>query len=201
MKRWEMVQGSMREEPTRKLHQWYERACKAGIELPERAALATADGDGRPSVRFVLMRGYDDAGLLFFSNYHSRKALDLQANPRAALAIHWLPLGLQLRVEGQVQVAPAELSDRYFDSRPAGNRAAAIESPQSREVADYDDLLRRVEDRLAAGESALSRPEDWGGYRLAPDLYEFWVQQEHRLHEREQWQKRDGVWVRSLLAP
>ena len=198
---WNPVIGPVDLEPIQKFHQWYHRAVSADLELPEKAALATADADGRPSVRYVLVRAYDERGLVFFTNYQSRKGRDLAANPVAALAFHWVQLGLQVRIEGSIEKVEPDLSDRYFASRPAGNRAAAIVSPQSDEVASYEQLHRDLDQLLEQGDQALARPDYWGGYRLQPDQFEFWTNRDHRLHERECWRLHEGNWQHSLLSP
>lgn len=199
--RWNPVLGDLGDGPVRKFHDWYQSAVASGIQLPERAALATATVAARPSVRFVLVRGYDSEGLVFFTDYNSRKGDELKANPVAALAIHWRRLGLQVRVEGRVERVASELSERYFDSRPAGNRAVAIASQQSQVVAGYDEMRQALEEQLAHGEEMLKRPKNWGGYRLCPDRFEFWTEQPHRLHERELWTCQEGEWKHCLLAP
>lgn len=169
-----------------------------------RCALATADADGRPSVRFVLLKYADERGFGVFTNYESRKARELDANPRAALAFHWASLGEQVRIEGAIVRMPAEVSDEYFASRPRGSRIGAWASPQSRAVesrAVLDARVAEVEARFEGSE--VPRPAFWGGYFLVPDAIEFWFDGVSRLHDRYLY-RRGGVgegWTLSRLAP
>ena len=182
---------------------WYGEAAAAGIAEPEAAALATATPDGRPSVRFVLIKGFGADGVRFFTNYESRKGRELAANPRAAIAIHWHPLRRQVRLEGPVEPLPAEDSDAYFASRGRGSRLGAWASPQGREIPSRAWLEARVEEvgRRHPGEE-IPRPAFWGGYSLRPDAIELWEGRENRLHDRRQFVLRsDGGWDEVRLAP
>ena len=174
--------------PLERFHEW--------IEGPEISmALATATPDGRPSVRMVLLKSADERGFTFFTNHESRKGLELDANPRAALLFH--RPGIQVRVEGRVERIPAAESDAYWASRPAGSRRSAAASRQSQPVGSREEL----EAAVAAQPEEPARPERWGGYRLAPDTYEFWRHRDDRLHERHLFRARDGGWERSILQP
>ncbi len=169
-----------------------------------RAALATADAQGRPSVRFVLVKAQSDRGFVFYTNFNSRKAHDLDRNPRAALAFHWSTTGLQVRVEGPVHRASDEMADAYFASRPRGSQIGAVASPQSSEIESREALLELVAaTRSRFGDGPVPRPNDWGGYVLVPNAIEFWMNEDERLHERFLY-RRDGDggrWSMVRLAP
>jgi pyridoxamine 5'-phosphate oxidase len=186
-------------DPLAQFGRWFDEAAAAGVYEPEAVALATASADGAPSARMVLMKGFDERGFRFFTNYESRKARELEANPRAALLFHWKELARQVRIEGPVaRVSPAE-SAEYFASRALGSRLSAVASPQSRVIASREELERRVE-ALAASDPAV--PAHWGGYLLDPQVYELWQRGEHRLHDRLRYRRADGGgWVLDRLAP
>jgi pyridoxamine 5'-phosphate oxidase len=189
-------------DPLRQFRAWFAEATEAGVEVPEAMALATATPDGRPSARMVLLKGADERGFGFHTNYASRKGEELAANPQAALLFHWRPLGRQVRVEGRVDRLPAEESEAYFRTRPFGSRLAAWASPQSRPLADRAEIDRRYKDAAARfpGED-VPLPPHWGGFRLVPDAYEFWQHQENRLHDRVRYEREDSGWNRVRLAP
>jgi len=189
-------------DPLRQFQRWFGEARAAGIEAPESMALATATPDGGPSVRMVLLKRADESGFAFHTNYESRKAGELAVNPRAALLFHWQPLGRQVRVEGPVERVPAEESEAYFLTRALGSRIAAWASPQSRPLADRDELERRYAEASARfpGET-VPRPPHWGGLRLRPEAYEFWQHASNRLHDRCRYERDGGSWTRQRLAP
>ena len=180
---------------------WIAEATSAGVPEPDAAALSTASPDGLPSVRFVLVRGVDERGLRFFTNYGSRKGRELDGNPVAALALWWPALQRQLRAEGPVERLPADESDAYFASRGRGSRLGAWASKQGsvipgREV--LDDRLAELEGEY--GEE-VPRPEYWGGYLLRPTAIEFWEGRPNRLHDREHYLREDSGWRRERLSP
>jgi pyridoxamine 5'-phosphate oxidase len=182
---------------------WFEEARAAGAFEPEALALATATPDGAPSVRMVLGKGFDERGFAFFTNYGSRKALELEANPRAAMLFHWPLLGRQVRIEGAVERLPRDESDAYARSRSRPSRLSALASPQSRTLPSREWLERRVAelDRAHPGES-VPVGDDWGGYRLAPAAWEFWQHRPNRLHDRFRYLPLpDGGWRIDRLAP
>ena len=190
-------------DPVRQLAAWLDEAQAAGIALPEATALATATPDGRPSVRMVLLRGISDDGLAFYTNRESRKALELAANPHAALVLYWQPLDRQARAEGTVEPLDDTASDAYFRTRPRGSRLAAWASPQSRRIDGREELERRyadVEERFA-GEDEVPLPPFWGGYRLVPSVLELWHGRANRLHDRVRYERGPDGWSRFRLAP
>jgi pyridoxamine 5'-phosphate oxidase len=165
-------------------------------------ALATSTPDGAPSVRMVLLKGFDERGFVFYTGYESRKGLELAANPRAALLFHWDPFGRQVRVEGMLERTTAEETERYFHTRPRGAQIAALASRQSRVLAGREELEARVAQlgtELDGGEVPV--PADWGGFRLAPEAYEFWQHRENRLHDRFRYRRDAGGWIIERLSP
>jgi pyridoxamine 5'-phosphate oxidase len=163
--------------------------------------LATLGDGGRPSTRIVLVKGFDARGLVWYTNYESRKGRELAAHPQAALQFHWVELERVVRVEGRVEKTSAEESDAYFHSRPLDSRLGAWASPQSQVIASRAVLLANA--AKAAARHALSppRPPHWGGYRLVPDTWEFWQGRKSRLHDRLRYRLEGGAWLRERLAP
>jgi pyridoxamine 5'-phosphate oxidase len=190
-------------DPVRQFASWFQQAQAAGVRMPEAAALATASAEGSPSVRMVLVKGFDERGFTFFSNYASRKGGELAANPRAALAFYWDPLGRQVRIEGAVERTSADETADYVRSRPRGSQLGALASPQSEVIDSRETLEQRVaelEQRYGQGELPL--PTSWGGYRLTADTVELWQQRHDRLHDRLRYRRGDdGGWVIERLAP
>jgi pyridoxamine 5'-phosphate oxidase len=189
------------DDPLPQAAEWLVEAAAAGVPEPDGAALATASPDGRPSVRFVLVRGIDDRGLRFFTNYASRKGRELDANPVAALALWWPSLQRQLRAEGPVERLGAEESDAYFASRARGSRLGAWASRQGsvipgREV--LDDKLAQLGEQYG---DEVPRPEYWGGYLLRPQAIEFWEGRPNRLHDRVHYLRDGDAWRRERLSP
>lgn len=184
----------------------YERARSAGEKWPEACALATADASGRPSVRMVLFRSIvphgQKLGVAFFTNYFSAKARDLDANPQAAICIHWNSIQKQIRLEGRVERTPPEESDAYFATRPRMSQLGAWASEQSRPVESYEAFEARVREMEKKFEGReVSRPEHWGGYRLIPDRVEIWTEVAYRLHKRELYEREGENWSKSYLYP
>jgi pyridoxamine 5'-phosphate oxidase len=188
--------------PLTLVREWFEEAAASGIVEAERMALATASPDGRPSVRIVLLKGIDDEGIRFFTNYTSRKGRELDANPRAAATLYWQPLYRAARLEGPVERLSAEESDAYFASRPRGAQVGAWASAQGSVLGGREELeerVRAVEERFPG---AVPRPEYWGGYRLRPDAIELWQGRPDRLHDREHFLLgSDGTWRAERLSP
>ncbi len=190
-------------DPVRQFAAWFAQAARAGVNMPEAAAVATATGDGRPSVRMVLVKRADERGFVFFTNYESRKGQELAANPYAALMFHWKRLGRQVRIEGGVRRTTPEESAAYTRSRPRGSRLSALASPQSQPIASREVLEQRVaelDDRFTDDELPVSA--SWGGFLLTPDTFEFWQQRDDRLHDRLLYLPRPGGgWAIERLAP
>ncbi len=190
-------------DPLRQFERWYREANEADAELPEAMALATATGDGRPSVRMVLLKGFDRRGFVFFSGYASRKARELRESPRAALLFYWHPLGRQVRIEGEVAPVSPDESAAYFTTRPRPSQLAAWASPQSEPIPGRDALEAAVREVAARFDGLdVPLPDHWGGYRLDPRAYEFWQHREDRLHDRFRYTRdAGGGWARERLAP
>jgi pyridoxamine 5'-phosphate oxidase len=188
--------------PLALVRDWFEEAAASGIVEAERMALATATPDGRPSVRIVLLKGIDDDGIRFFTNYSSRKGRELDANPRAAATLYWQPLYRAARLEGPVERLTEAESDAYFATRPRGAQVGAWASAQGTVLSDREELeeqVRAVEERFP-GE--VPRPDFWGGYRLRPDAVELWQGRPDRLHDREHFLlQADGSWRAERLSP
>jgi len=182
--------------------QWFRDAVQAGEPLPEAMALATATRDGRPSVRVVLNRGVNGGGFVFYTNYKSRKAADLDDNPRAALVFHWPALERQLRVEGRVQKLTRRESERYFQTRPRESRLSAWASPQSAKISGSSFLEEEfARARARFGDGRIPCPPFWGGYRVVANCIEFWQGKPHRLHDRLMYRRRGKIWTSVRLAP
>ena len=187
-------------DPLRQFAAWFEEAGAAGVRAPEAMALATATSDGRPSVRMVLLKGFDERGFVFFTGYESRKGAELAANPRAALLFHWDALGRQVRIEGTVERVSKAESDAYFRSRPRGAQISATVSPQSRVVESRASLEALAAELEARGDE-LPRPPNWGGFRVCPETYELWQHRANRLHDRLRYRRNGGGWTIERLAP
>jgi pyridoxamine 5'-phosphate oxidase len=188
-------------DPLRQFAAWFTDAA-AAVPAPESVVLATATPTGAPSARMVLLKGYDQRGFVFYTNYFSRKGQEIAQNPRAAMLFHWSPLGRQVRVEGAVHRIDAAESDAYFKTRPPGSRLSAAASPQSRPVASREVLetaVAELESRYPDG--AVPRPEEWGGLRLVPARFEFWQHGEDRLHDRFTYRRDGRAWAVERLGP
>jgi pyridoxamine 5'-phosphate oxidase len=197
-----MEAGDLDPDPIVALRGWLADAEAAGVAEPAAMVLATTSTDCVPAARFVLLRGLDERGLAFYTNYESAKAGDLDANPRAAAVLGWDSLHRQVRASGPVERVSAEESDAYFSSRPLGSRIGAWASPQSRVIGSREELERLVAEAEARfpGQD-VPRPPHWGGYRLRPETIEFWQGQRSRLHDRLRYRRTADGWLIDRLAP
>jgi pyridoxamine 5'-phosphate oxidase len=190
------------DDPLTLFESWLAEARDAEGFDADAMAVATATPDGAPSARMVLLKGFDERGIVFFTNYGSRKGDELERNPRAAILFHWQALGRQVRVEGPVSRVERSESEAYARSRPRESQLSALASPQSQVVPDREWLERRVEelDREHAGRELPVR-EDWGGYRVEPVAWEFWEHRDNRLHDRHRYERDGDGWRVERLAP
>ena len=197
-----LAEADVDADPVVQFGRWFEQAEEAGLLEPTALNLATATPDGRPSARLGLLRGFDERGFCFYTNYESRKGIELAANPRAALVFWWGELERQVRIEGTVSATSREESEAYFHSRPPGSQLSAAASPQSRIIEGRAVLERRVA-QLATGstDGEVPLPEFWGGYRLAHEVVEFWQGRPNRLHDRLRYRRVGAAWRIERLAP
>jgi pyridoxamine 5'-phosphate oxidase len=190
-------------DPIVQFHRWFEKVIEADLHEPNAMILATATTtEGKPSARTVLLKGYDERGFVFYTNYEGRKAKEIEANPRCALLFYWGELERQVRIEGRASRLSGEESDAYFASRPRGSRLGAWASEQSSPVEDRSILEERVKALDAEYEGReIPRPPFWGGYRVEPDTIEFWQGRESRLHDRLVYLRNEGEWKIVRLQP
>ncbi|BBU28304.1 pyridoxine/pyridoxamine 5'-phosphate oxidase [Burkholderia sp. THE68] len=190
-------------DPVRQFQTWFAQALDAKLPEPNAMTLATVDAEGRPSARIVLIKGVDERGFVFFTNYDSRKGRELLANPAASLLFHWIELERQVRIEGRVEKTSDEESDAYYASRPLGSRIGAWASDQSQPLESREALEAREREMVAKYGDAPPRPPHWGGYRLVPDAIEFWQGRPSRLHDRIVYTRGDAgaPWRIARLAP
>jgi pyridoxamine 5'-phosphate oxidase len=188
-------------DPIEQLQRWLADAAAADPGDYTSMTLATADRDGRPSARIVLLKGCDERGLVFYTNYDSRKGRELAENPRAALVLYWAVLDRQVRIGGRVEKISREESEAYFRSRPLGSRIGSSISRQSSVLADRDDLERAGREIAERFGDNPPLPDFWGGYRVVPEEIEFWQGRPDRLHDRLRYRQEDGGWVIERLSP
>lgn len=190
-------------DPISQFQLWFDEALAAKLPMPEAMTLATATPEGRPSARMVLLKHVDDEGFVFFTNYHSAKAAQIESNPYAALVFYWNPLDRQVRVEGKVERTSAEESEQYFQTRPRESQIGAWASPQSSVIAGREVLEQRAQElEDYYRDRRIECPAHWGGYRLRPDKIEFWKSRIGRLHDRIRYElMTDGTWSIKRLAP
>jgi len=188
-------------DPLKQFEHWLQQALDAKLPEPNAMTLATVGADGRPSTRVVLLKGLDARGIVWYTNYDSRKGRELVANPQAALQFHWVELERVVRIEGRVERVEAELSDAYYASRPLDSRIGAWASPQSQVIESRTLLVAQAARFGLKYAMNPPRPPHWGGYRLQPDSWEFWQGRKSRLHDRLRYRLQGGDWLRERLAP
>ena len=187
--------------PMQQFEQWLSEAIKAEVPEPNAMTLATVGSNLRPSTRIVLIKDFDERGIVWFTNYQSQKGQELAGNPFAALQFHWVELERVVRIEGIVEKVDPATSDQYFNVRPLLSRLAAIASPQSARLTSRAELEAMMDKASKAYGEHPIRPATWGGYRLVPDRFEFWQGRRNRLHDRLAYERENNVWQRSRLAP
>ncbi|HTG95508.1 MAG TPA: pyridoxamine 5'-phosphate oxidase [Pyrinomonadaceae bacterium] len=198
----ELDEQTIDREPINQFKRWFEDAVASGMKLPEAMTLATATRDGKPSARVVLLKGVDSDGFVFYTNYRSAKARDLEANPHAALVFYWSQFDRQVRVEGTVERVSTEESRAYFKTRPRESQIGAWASPQSNVIENREVLEARVAElEQLYGDGELECPEHWGGYRVKPTRIEFWKGRLGRLHDRIVYERDGTHWNINRLAP
>ena len=198
----ELNEDASHADPLHQFSQWLDEAIKAGVAEPNAMTLATVGSNLRPSTRVVLIKGLDARGIIWYTNYESRKGQELAGNPYAALQFHWVELERVVRIEGVVEKVEPELSDAYFHSRPLDSRIGAWASPQSQVISSRAVLVANAARYGAQFLLQPPRPPHWGGYRLKPDNWQFWQGRKSRLHDRLRYTLADGgTWVRERLAP
>jgi pyridoxamine 5'-phosphate oxidase len=196
-----LEENSVDADPIRQFEVWFQQAVAADAPAVNAMSLATFEGDA-PSVRMVLLKGFDERGFVFFTNYDSQKGRELAANPKAALCLYWEKLERQIRIAGSVERTSAAESDEYFRTRPARSRLGAAASPQSTVIPNRAILERGVEELMRQyPDGNVPRPANWGGFRVVPDAIEFWEGRPSRLHDRIRYRRADGKWLLERLAP
>lgn len=198
-----LSESHIQPDPIAQFNKWFQEALDSSLPEPNAMTLATADKHGRPSARTVLLKSYDQAGFVFYTNYESKKGAELAENPYAALLFTWLELERQIRIEGTVTRVTEDESTAYFQSRPKSSQIGAWASPQSQVIPDRAVLDQNVTALLAqyAEAEVLPKPAHWGGYVVQPELIEFWQGRESRLHDRIQYRLENGGWTIERLAP
>lgn len=197
-----LAEDAVADSPTEQFRRWFHDASTRNIRMANGMTLATATPDGRPSARIVLLKSYDERGFVFFTNYTSRKGQELEENRHAALLFWWAELDRQVRIEGSIERVSAEESNAYFASRPRQSNLSAMASPQSQPVPGrewLEDKVEKLSETWAHRE--LERPSHWGGYRVVPEVFEFWQGRLDRLHDRLRYVRHQGAWRLERLAP
>lgn len=198
-----LTERDVQPDPIAQFEHWFREALNSQLPEPNAMTLASATPTGRPSARIVLLKGFDHQGFVFYTNYDSRKGRELDDNPQAALLFNWLELERQIRIEGRVERVSPEESETYFQSRPKGSQIGAWASPQSSVITGRDVLEMKMEElsQTFKHDEVLPLPPFWGGYRVRPDILEFWQGRENRLHDRIQYMRTELGWKIDRLAP
>lgn len=197
-----LSEESAQADPVSQFKLWFEDVLKNEKNDPTAMVLSTVDDKGCPDSRVVLLKGLDEGNFIFYTNYQSAKAMQIQATPYAALNFYWPQMARQVRIRGRIKKVSNELSDQYFLSRPVKSQFSAIVSPQSQQINDRVSLEKALNELiLEHGQEPVVRPNHWGGYKLVPDEIEFWQGRDNRLHDRIHYFKQDGQWVHRRLAP
>ena len=197
----ELDEAAADSQPMVQFESWLKQAIDAQLPEPNAMTLATVAADGRPSTRIVLIKGFDAQGIVWYTNFNSRKGQELAVNPVAALQFHWVELERVVRIEGMVQQVSDAEADAYFASRPLDSRIGAWASPQSQVIKSRAVLVAQAARYAAQFALSPPRPPHWGGFRLVPDRWEFWQGRKSRLHDRLRYRMQDGQWLRERLAP
>jgi pyridoxamine 5'-phosphate oxidase len=197
-----LAESDVAHDPIKQFSHWFDQALKAEVSEPNAMSLSTVNAEGKPSSRIVLIKEFDERGFSWFTNYDSRKGLELADNPHAALLFFWIPLERQVRIEGRIEKISDADNDKYFHSRPLGSRQSALASSQSQVIANRQQLEDKLAQVVAEFGDNPPRPEHWGGYRLVPEFIEFWQGRSSRLHDRIAYTRQaDGAWTISRLQP
>jgi pyridoxamine 5'-phosphate oxidase len=196
-----LTEGSVDPDPVAQFRLWFDQALQSEVLDANAMTLATAGRDSRPSTRIVLLKEIDERGFVFFTNYLSEKGHDLKENPYASLLFYWAELERQVRIDGPVEKVSVEESEIYFATRPRGSRLGAHASPQSSVIESADELERRIEELDSRFGEDIPRPEHWGGYRVRPELIEFWQGRLSRLHDRLRYTREGESWKLQRIAP
>ncbi len=198
-----LLESDLDKDPIKQFNKWYKEALSFDVPEADTMTLSTSTQDGRPSSRIVLLKGATEQGFIFYTNYQSRKGLEIAQNPFGAINIFWKEIKRQVRIEGIIERIDLELSDKYFSSRPRGSQIGAWASPQSNKISNREILDQRAKDmEKKFKDREIPRPKQWGGYSLIPELVEFWQYRQNRLHDRIQYTlSKEGKWLMERLAP
>lgn len=198
----ELTENEVNKNPIKQFEKWFNAALEAQLYEPNVMTLATADKSGKPNARIVLLKGFDDQGFSFYTNYLSTKGKELKKNPQACLVFFWAELERQVRIEGKVEKLDKETSEAYFHSRPQGSQIGAIASPQSQIISDRKVIEKKVEELTSTyKDKTIPKPAHWGGYIVKPTSIEFWQGRTSRLHDRIKYDLINGKWQMNRLAP